>query len=103
MSEPKTVKIKAIDVKPYRYAVLCVWEKGEEPFVNEISLRKWSEDGEKIVFMLESFNFLSVRPDEELELVPIENPRTNIDEQDAETVSRRPEPTRKKPVAPSIW
>ncbi len=66
---PVTVKIKAIDCKPGHWAVWSTVEGGE-PFLNPIGPRKWSDDGEHIVFMLDSFHFLEAAPDELLELVP---------------------------------
>lgn len=66
---PERVKVRAIDVKPYRWALWCSIEGGP-PFENEICLRRWSDDGQGIWFMLESHNFLYAEPNEILELVP---------------------------------
>src|ERR1700675_1652924 len=71
---PPTVQVKAIDVKPMRYAQWCT-VRGENglpgpPFANTIESRDWSEDGKQIVFMLGTHNFLFADPDQELELIP---------------------------------
>ncbi len=65
---PPTIKVRAIDIRPGRYALWCQFEEGE-PFANEICLRRWSEDRTKIVFMLDSHNFVFKKPDEELEVI----------------------------------
>lgn len=70
MEEPKTQKIKAIEVQPYFWGQWCTVD-GSEPFVNTIVVKSWSRDGKKISFMLDSHNFMSVHPDEEMELVPL--------------------------------
>jgi hypothetical protein len=88
--EPKTEKVRAIDVKPYRWALWCTVEGSSKPFANEICIRKWSDDGEKIIFMLDSHNFLFARPDEELELIPIPNPSFTKDEEDEKRMAERP-------------
>ena len=76
---PKMVKLKALDVKPHHFALWCRIEDGE-PFENEIVSRRWSDDGQKITFMLGTHNFFFASPDEEVELVPI--PRSpNVSEQ----------------------
>ena len=67
---PDAVKIKAIDVELYRYALWCT-VGGSKPLLNDIVCRRWSEDGSEIVFMLETHNFMTALPDEELELVPV--------------------------------
>ncbi len=65
------VKVKAIDIKPYRYYLPCLMGEEERPMFNEICIRRWSEDGKKITFMLDSHNFLFAKPDELVEVVPI--------------------------------
>lgn len=92
---PPTVMVKAIDVKPYRYAQWCSIGDGE-PFANDIGPRRWSDDGEYIWFMLESYNFFKARPDEILELIPFEDryrPEESLaasDKRDAEIMAKRP-------------
>tara|TARA_B100001094_G_scaffold184519_1_gene178744 strand:- start:15 stop:527 length:513 start_codon:yes stop_codon:yes gene_type:complete len=71
MSDPKTVKVKARDVVPYLYGVWSFVADGE-PFANQIMRIRWSEDGEHLWFGLDSHNFMKARPDEVLELVPME-------------------------------
>ena len=68
---PKKIRVKAIDVIPYRWSLWCTVGDCPDPFANEIVRRRWSEDGQHIWFMLESHNFLKAAPDDELELVPI--------------------------------
>ncbi len=67
---PPTVKVRAIDAKPYHWAMRCTI--GDDPRIidNEICARKWSEDGRHIWFMLDTHNFVKAAPDEELDLVP---------------------------------
>lgn len=65
-------QVRAIDVKPYRWALWCSI-KGGEPFANPIVYRRWSEDGERIIFALDSNNGYSAKPDDILELIPYEN------------------------------
>lgn len=71
MSDPKTVKVKARDVVPYLYGDWSSVADGE-PFANQIVRIRWSEDGEHLWFGLDSHNFMKARPDEVLELVPME-------------------------------
>lgn len=66
---PEQVQIRARDVKPYHWAVWCTVGDSTRPFANTIVSRKWSEDGEKIWFMLDTHNFDSAGPDEMLWLV----------------------------------
>jgi hypothetical protein len=93
---PKIEKVKAIDVRPHRFALWCSIEDGK-PFANEISLRRWTEDGEKIVFMLDSHNFHFAEPDEVMEVIPIPNPSYVNDEEDDKHMKNRP-PRKPKPV-----
>ncbi len=80
---PELVKVKAIDVKPDRWAEWCS-VGGGAPYANVICHRRWSEDGKSIWFMLESHNFLNALPDEVLELVPYRSAYTT-DERLAES------------------
>jgi len=76
MESPVQVMKKALDVTPYEHGIWCSIADGQ-PFVNTIVLRKWSEDGAKVVFMLDSHNFLTAAPEEEIEVVVKENPFYN--------------------------
>jgi hypothetical protein len=87
---PKFEKVKAIDVKPHRWALWCDQGEGSKPFANEISCRKWSDDGKRIIFMLDSFNFFNRDPEEVLELIPIPNPPYVNDEEDEKRMKDRP-------------
>jgi hypothetical protein len=96
---PATVKVKAIDVKPYRYAVWCTVEdwKGDKgkPFANVIEHRGWSKDGESIWFMLGSHNFMNAKPDEEMELIEHDDKMSpdlmaRFDKEDEEAMAKRP-------------
>lgn len=70
-AEPSQVRKRAIDVTPLTHAVWCSIEDGE-PFANPIVLRRWSDDGKRIVFMLDSHNFLFAAPDEEIDVIETE-------------------------------
>lgn len=69
---PAMVKVRAIDVLPYRFGIWCTVGGWPQPFANEIVGSRWSEDGKKIWFMLETHNFQEADPDELMELVPID-------------------------------
>jgi hypothetical protein len=68
MDEPVLVNKLALEVTPYEHGIWCAIADGR-PFVNTIVLRRWSENGEKIHFMLDTHNFLIMAPDEEMEVV----------------------------------
>lgn len=67
-SEPAIIQKRAIDVTPINHAIWCT-VGGSDPFNNHIVNRRWSEDGSKIWFMLDSHNFISALPDELMEVV----------------------------------
>lgn len=92
--QPKRIEVRkrAIDVTPLTHAIWCSIEDGE-PFVNHITLRRWSEDGKRIVFMLDSHNFLFAAPDEEIDVIetdPLYNAELTREElrRDAERMKR---------------
>ena len=96
MARSDLVKIKARDVRPYKYALWCTVDGRE--IDNEIVVVKWSEDGEKIWMMLETHNFHSALPDEELELVLL--PPSQYRKEDTTwTLGPRPE----KKETPEDW
>jgi hypothetical protein len=67
--DPTFVTVRARDVKPYHYGI---WSStGGEPFANCICAVKWSDDGEHLLFILESHGFYRVTPDEEVEVVDL--------------------------------
>jgi hypothetical protein len=68
---PEVESVRARDVQPYVWGIWCEVEGIKEPFVNTIMSVKWSDDGERIFFGLETHNFDSRKPEEEIELVPI--------------------------------
>lgn len=68
--EPRQVRKRAINVTPLVHAIWCQIEDGE-PFANPIVLRRWSEDGKRIVFMLDSHNFMFADPDVEIDVIEI--------------------------------
>lgn len=80
MEELNFVTVKAIDVSPMSYGLYCS-VGNYDPFVNPICHRSWSECGTKIWFMLDSHNFISALPDEELKLVKLNNHSRNETEQ----------------------
>lgn len=67
MVSPVMERIKAIDVKDYHWALWCT-VGGGPPHENPIVAARWTDDG-RLSFMLDSHNFFSADPDEELELV----------------------------------
>lgn len=93
--EPTQIEKRAIDVTPYEHGVWCT-VAGNEPFVNEIVLRKWSDDGTQIIFMLDTHNFIFADPDENILVVEkstdIYPPEflTRILEEDREKMENRP-------------
>lgn len=70
MIEPVTEKVRARDVKPYHYGIWCT-VGGGQPFNNVICGVRWSDDGARLWFNLESYNSYDVDPDEEIELIPL--------------------------------
>jgi hypothetical protein len=66
--KPTQVQKRAIDVTPYVHAIWCSIEGGE-PFANVIEHRSWSEDGEQVIFMLGTHNFLFAKPDELIDVI----------------------------------
>ncbi len=109
---PTIVKVRAIDIKPYRYGVWCTIEDNPKPFVNEIVNRRWSEDGQHIWFMLDTHNFMKATPEEEVAVVETLTYKegdygygyspeflANVDRQDAERMSVRPKPPPSEPDA----
>ena len=104
MADHKFVSIPAREVVPYRYGVLYSIDggvghrvEGDRPdhFVNQIVRIKWSEDGEHLWFGLDSHNTMKVRPDEALELVPME-PRGMLAKKKADQWVLPPRPKPKK-------
>ena len=65
---PKTQKVRARDVRPYRWAVWCR-VVGGEPHANTIVYRYPPESG-GITFGLDSHTFFGAETDEELDLIP---------------------------------
>lgn len=67
------IKIKARDVKPYFYALKCTVGDHDKPIDNQIVGVKWCSFGDNLLwFMLETYNFFSAAPDDELELIKID-------------------------------
>lgn len=91
MGEPEFRKVRAIDVVPYRWALWCSVE-GREPFANQIVHAAWSDDGERIIFGLDSHNSYSAKPYIALELVPQTGwEPADAEESHARFVASRPE------------
>lgn len=92
--EYKTVTLKAIDVRPYKYSIWCTIADSES-FVNEIVYRKWSEDGEYIWWMLDTHNFAKHKPDEMVEVIELEDKYlpSDFEEEPQNFLSKRPKPT----------
>lgn len=70
-TEPIQVQKLARDITPYYHGIWCS-VGGGEPFVNAIELRRWSNDGKHIVFMLGTHNFLKAAPDELIDVVELQ-------------------------------
>jgi hypothetical protein len=68
---PAMQNVRAIDVRPYEWGIWCTVEGSPKPFTNVIEMRKWSEDGQSIWFMLGTHNFHNAKPDDILTLVPL--------------------------------
>jgi len=67
MTKPTTHRILARNIRPYHWAV---WSStGGEPFANTVCLVKWAEDGMRLVFMLDSHNFIFISPDDYIDVV----------------------------------
>ncbi len=93
--ERKGVKVKAIDAKPYRFALPCLIGPEERPTLNMMCCRRMMSDG-KIGWLLDTHNCFSAAPDEELTLVPVdyiktEEQRMRIDEDDEKMMRAREE------------
>ena len=71
MDEPTRVDKRALDVVPHYHGIWCSIAGGE-PFVNTIVMRKWSDDGSRITFMLDTHNFYTAPWDTDIEVVEIE-------------------------------
>lgn len=68
-AEPVIVKKRAIDVTPLVHAIWCS-VTGSKQFRNYIVNRRWADQNEdRISFMLDTCNFFSAHPDEEIEVV----------------------------------
>lgn len=63
-------QVRARDVKPFHWAQWCTVGGRSEPFANPICGVKWSEDGQRLWFLLETHNAFSADPDEMLDLMP---------------------------------
>lgn len=70
MDEPKLVMKRVLDVVPHYHGIWCS-VGGGEPFVNTIVMRRWSEDGRGITFMLDTHNFVFSGDDDEMEVVEL--------------------------------
>lgn len=64
----KKVTIKACEIQPYKHALWCSVGDCKEPFWNDYVVKRWYENGEKIRFMLDSFNYDEHSPDELVEV-----------------------------------
>lgn len=96
MDEPIQIKKRAIDVVPYLYGIWCT-VADSEPFINTVATRRWSEDGKKIWFMLDSHNFMSAEPEEEIDVVERKPTCSNdllqdVLRRDREAMMKRPSP-----------
>lgn len=102
MTEPKEVMKRAMEVTPYQHGLYCTIGGGD-PFVNIFVIRRWSEDGKKIIFMMDSHNFLFAEPDEEIQVVEVkptcsDDLLNDILKRDIEAMMKRPSPKMKCPT-----
>ena len=67
---PLIVQKLGINVTPWDHGIWCSIAGGP-PFVNEIVVRRWSEDGRRISIMLDSLNFDEFAPDEMVSVVEL--------------------------------
>lgn len=99
---PNLVAKRAIDVTPHEHGIWCS-SAGGPPFVNEIALRKWTDDGTRISVMLDSHNFDSWEPDEMVKVVELGPPRfpelhAKWMRKDAERMAKRPVVSESEPA-----
>ena len=87
-------RVKVLDVIPYRHGVYCSIEDGK-PFVNDIVGRQWSEDGEKVIFMLETHNFLFEPFGGEMDVVSLTPKHCGPVKSAEDFILERPKPTKK--------
>jgi hypothetical protein len=66
--EPPSEQVKAIDVLPFHWALWCSIADGK-PFANDIVAVRWTEDDQRLRFMLDTHNFIFALPDEEMTLI----------------------------------
>ncbi len=87
------VMVKAINIRPYMYSLPCQMP-GKHFILNEICWRKWSDDGNRITFGLDTHNYLFAKAGEMVEVVPVLKDRYNAEyyqrvfARDAETMNR---------------
>jgi hypothetical protein len=75
----KGIKVRAIDIRPYQYALPCQLGKNGNHVLNEICIRRWRQDGEGLTFMMDSHNFFFANPHDLIEVVPIPEDRYSPD------------------------
>lgn len=56
MTTYTTVRIPAYQIVPYKHALYCRIEGTKEPFWNEYVCKRWSKEGDSVVFMLDTHN-----------------------------------------------
>jgi hypothetical protein len=94
---------KAIDVQPYLYAMVHTFPNSADLIASEIVFRRWTEDGSRILFGLDSHNGLLFEPDAEVAVVMVEGvnfENETLDRrlaEDARQMAKRPPLTVKCP------
>ena len=68
---PSFERVRAMDVKPYRWALWTSFGDESQAFLNEIVGRVWSRDGESLILILESHNSFLVHPDEKIRVCKV--------------------------------
>lgn len=69
MTMEKIVQKRALDVTPHNHALWCSVGGDSEPFANAIDSRQWSQDGARIIFLLDTHNSFSAKPDELIDVI----------------------------------
>ncbi len=102
--DEKGVKIKAIDITPYFYSMPCELP-GDQFILNEMCCRRWSDNGDKIWWLLDTHNTFSAKPNDLVEVVPTDyHSAGNLERweaEDAERMAKRPK-TKDPSVSPGV-
>lgn len=70
LAEVFVVRIPARDIRPIIWGYPCFTAEGKF-IINQIAIRRWSEDGKKIWFGLDTHNTFSAKPDDLVSVVAL--------------------------------